>query len=296
MAGPVVPNFICPGAQKAGTTSLYEMLRNHDDIFLPKDQKEIHFFDRDTNYTKGVDWYAQHYAKAEDQTIIGDISPDYMLFNYVPERIHKTLGAKTKLLFLLRHPVDRAYSQYNYHRFFQVENNHSFEQALEADAANVPEQFGSWHTPPYYVYKSLYFQQLSQFLELFPGETIHILIFEALFDADTSRSTRESNNLFDFLEARALPNLTPRDHANPTFVPKNPALFDTIKAKIAPRIKRFLSTKSYTALRAKGLQLLEDKEPDLLPETRHRLLKTYFMDDIKQLEDVTSLDLSVWYA
>lgn len=296
MTDAVIPNFVCPGAQKAGTTSLYKILCRHQDIFLPVGKKEIHYFDRDINYERGLTWYAQHYAEAENQPIIGDISPDYMLFDYVPERIHKTLGTSVKFLFLLRNPVDRAFSQYSYHRFFQVEKNYSFEQALEADTSNVPARFASWHTPPYYIYKSCYFKQISHFLDFFGKENMHVSIFEDLFGADESRSRREIRDVFNFLGITASPDFAARDHLNPTFVPKNAALFDTIKGKIAPAAKRVLSKASYTALRKQGLQLLENKKPGLSQHSRHRMLNEYFLEDIRKLEDFVGSNLSVWYS
>ena len=39
-----LPNFMCIGASKSGTTSLYDILKQHSDIFLPS-FKEPHFFD-----------------------------------------------------------------------------------------------------------------------------------------------------------------------------------------------------------------------------------------------------------
>ena len=42
------PNFLCIGAQKAGTTWLQKALEHHPDVYLPR--KEIHFFDRDPSY------------------------------------------------------------------------------------------------------------------------------------------------------------------------------------------------------------------------------------------------------
>src|SRR4051794_30739459 len=39
------PDFICIGAQKAGTGWLYEQLRSHPDFWMPP-LKEVHYFDR----------------------------------------------------------------------------------------------------------------------------------------------------------------------------------------------------------------------------------------------------------
>ena len=51
-----LPNFLCVGAQKAGTTTLFNILKQHPDIFLPS-TKEAHFFDKEERYQKGISWW-----------------------------------------------------------------------------------------------------------------------------------------------------------------------------------------------------------------------------------------------
>ena len=54
-----VPNFLCVGAQKAGTTTLYEILKQHPDIFLPQQVKETKFFVYEEKFQKGLAFYSQ---------------------------------------------------------------------------------------------------------------------------------------------------------------------------------------------------------------------------------------------
>ena len=106
------PNFFCIGAQKCGTTSLFNLLVEHEDIFLPS-VKEDHFFDVDERFNKGLDWYLDQYFKdANNEKIVGSITPDYLFFNKCPKRIFNLLGKDIKLIIILRNPVDRAYSHY----------------------------------------------------------------------------------------------------------------------------------------------------------------------------------------
>ena len=48
-------NFYCVGAQKAGTTTLHDILIQHPEVYLPE-TKEAHFFDEDEKYKKGLNW------------------------------------------------------------------------------------------------------------------------------------------------------------------------------------------------------------------------------------------------
>ena len=51
-----LPNFLCVGAQRAGTTTLFNTLKLHPSISLSS-TKEVHFFDNDENFKKGINWY-----------------------------------------------------------------------------------------------------------------------------------------------------------------------------------------------------------------------------------------------
>ena len=54
-----LPNFMFIGAAKSATTTFFDMLKSHDEIFTPQ-FKEPHFFNIDENYLKGIDWYQKN--------------------------------------------------------------------------------------------------------------------------------------------------------------------------------------------------------------------------------------------
>ena len=68
------PDFIIIGAQKSGTTWLVDMLRDHEGVFIPRD--EVHFFNG--HFDKGIDWYASHFNEASKNQCIGEKTPDYL--------------------------------------------------------------------------------------------------------------------------------------------------------------------------------------------------------------------------
>ncbi len=108
-----LPNFLCVGAQKAGTTTLYEILKQHPDIFLPQNIKETKFFVYDEKYEKGVQWYQKEFfSEWNGQKAIGEVDPAMMFEEKSAQRIFDTLGNNVKLIFIFRNPVARAYSHY----------------------------------------------------------------------------------------------------------------------------------------------------------------------------------------
>jgi len=70
----MLPNFLCVGAQKAGTTTLYEILKQHPDIFLPKKIKETKFFVFEEKYQKGKAWYeSAFFSEWKNEHAVGEV-------------------------------------------------------------------------------------------------------------------------------------------------------------------------------------------------------------------------------
>jgi len=105
-----LPNFLCAGVEKCGTTSLYDLLKQHPQVGLSR-FKETHFFN--THWDKGLDWYQEKFSHVPNNcSRIGDITPAYHRFPEVIPRIQQTLGDQIKIIFMLREPRQRAFSHY----------------------------------------------------------------------------------------------------------------------------------------------------------------------------------------
>jgi len=124
----MLPNFVCIGAQKSGTTWLHNMLAQHPDICMPI-KKELFFFDMERNFEGlGREGYEEYFAHHGSESAVGEITPAYLWTCAVddqydftpyrsgtPERMRSMLGSDVKLIVLLRHPVWRAVSAYVHH-------------------------------------------------------------------------------------------------------------------------------------------------------------------------------------
>lgn len=104
------PQAIIIGVKKSGTRALIDMLKSHPQIISPKG--EIHFFDRDETFRKGVSWYIGRmpYSTIDQLTI--EKSPSYFITPDVPKRIFH-LSPNVKLLLIVRNPIERAISDYS---------------------------------------------------------------------------------------------------------------------------------------------------------------------------------------
>ena len=176
------PDFIIGGAPKCGTTSLHFILDQHSDISIPFD--EVHFFDADDPIAHpdflsvqqgrlvwwdsgpeaddNLDWYADRFAKDDTAQFIGEDSTTYLMSEVAAARIHAVLP-DARLIFMLRHPVERAYSQY-WHLVKTARTTASFEQALI--------QF------PQILLGSSYACGIRRFVETFGADQVKLCLFE----------------------------------------------------------------------------------------------------------------------
>ena len=98
-------DFLIVGAQRGGTTALHRYLSAHPYINMAR-EKEVHHFD--ARKPKDSEWYESNW---DGEGLRGEATPAYMFMPEVPPRVH-AYNPDMKLIFLLRHPVDRAYSHY----------------------------------------------------------------------------------------------------------------------------------------------------------------------------------------
>lgn len=158
-----LPDFIIIGAMKAGTTSLYELIDRHPNVYLCP-EKEPMFFSRDHVRVRGLDWYKSLFAAAREGQRCGEASTCYSRhphFGDVPGRIHAVMP-DVKLIYIMRHPVERAYSHYGHEMRFEV--TATFEEALQRDRSIIDA--------------SLYIRQIEQYLQQFPREQILLLTLD----------------------------------------------------------------------------------------------------------------------
>ncbi len=184
-----LPAALIIGAQKGGTTSLFNYLVRHPDV-LPPLGKEIHYFD--LHYARGIRWYRGRFPygyRLRGGAMTVDASPYYLFHPHAPERAARLLP-EVKLVALLRNPIDRAFSHYQ-HEVRGGRETLSFEAAVAAEPerlAGEEERLGG--DPGYYSYnhhrysylsRGRYVEQLRRWAEHFPRERLLVLQSEWLF-------------------------------------------------------------------------------------------------------------------
>jgi hypothetical protein len=154
------PDFIGIGAQRAGTSWLYNCLKEHPEIFMPR--KEVHYFDK-LHKTHDIDWYLNIFKGPDDKQISGEITPDYMYHQDTIKEIHSNFP-DTKLIIILRNPIERSHSAFSLFKSHGRFKNMTFEEALKAE--------------PFLLEQSLYYKQLENVYRYFKREQVLIKLYE----------------------------------------------------------------------------------------------------------------------
>ena len=202
-----LPDFIIIGANKCGTTSLYEYVTQH-----PKIKggifKELHFFDRYSRYKKGLRWYRYHFPirVKSDAFQVGEATPEYLFNPAVPKRIYEVIP-NAKFIVLMRNPVDRALSHYQHSKRAGVEDL-PFEEALRREKSRIESVLKNIEKNPKYENKEYeqysylsrgrYEEQIKRWLRYFSKDQFIFLKSENLFN----NPQKVSNEVFDFLNVR----------------------------------------------------------------------------------------------
>lgn len=178
------PDFIILGAQRSGTTSLFEALMSHPLASRPP-QRELHFFD--LNYWRGKRWYERRLQRDRGR-FTGESSPYYLFHPSVPARIAATYP-DVPLIALLRDPIARAWSQ---HRFNMATGRESFEfldalgaEAERLDAARpgrIPRKRIA-HRDHSYIARGDYASQLARWRSVVNPDRLLVLRSEDVFDS-----------------------------------------------------------------------------------------------------------------
>jgi hypothetical protein len=180
MAGaqPLV-SFLIVGAQKGGTTALFNYLGDCPDIAL-SDEKEVHFFDDD-----GQDWAAPDYGAYHDRFPAADGRPcgeATPILCYWPDAMERVAAYNPamKLILMLRDPVQRAWSHWRM-EYARGPETHPFAWCIREGRQRLfdAEPWGH-HREFSYVERGFYAEQVERILRLFPREQLLVLTAEAL--------------------------------------------------------------------------------------------------------------------
>lgn len=172
------------GAQKAGTTSLYRYIDQHPEISVSQVKEVAYFVDEDL-YGKGVTYFHSFFADTQPGAKIASGYVHMLACPHAPERVRQ-YNPEMKFIVLLRHPVQRAWSAYQYAIQMGWESGDlSFLQALDMEGERLDRKNPRTRYDTVYGYNGLYCAHLKHWMQFFPAEQFLLLRSEDLrFNTD----------------------------------------------------------------------------------------------------------------
>ena len=293
-----LPDFVVIGAAKAGTTSLRRYLDQHPGVFMA-DHGEPSFFahegetlnyrgpgDDEWQFVTDLGAYRELFRPAPPGAVRGEISPRYLYFPRASQRLHHYVP-RARIVAILRHPVDRAYSHFLMNRARGCEPETDFEAALAMEAGRTVRGWGwDWR----YVSLGLYQQQLMRYYAAFPREQIRNYLY------DDWKTGSLFADLFGFLgvddtfrpdtSVRERVAALPRSYRLARVLDRG-GVMTALGRRVMPgdtaqRIKSHIVTRNAVT------------PPVLADADRGHLYQRYFAGDCAALEDLIQRDLSSW--
>ena len=169
--------FLIIGAQRSGTTYLYTILYEHPEICMAKPLKPEPKFFLSNNYNKGKDFYFNKYFshKNNNHKVFIEKSTSYYEFKEVPQRLISEF-ANTKIIFIIRNPVERALSNYFFSKNNKLETRSIENVFLHKTPA--PEYPKTISTNPFdYLERGNYIKYIKMYLQYIPKENFNVLFF-----------------------------------------------------------------------------------------------------------------------
>ncbi len=270
----MLPDFLIVGGMKCGTTSLLFYLNQHPSICMP--EKELHYFDKDNNYKKGLNWYEDQF-KCKSDKVIGEKTPTYSYLKKVPKRINESIP-EIKLIWIFRDPVKRAYSNY-WHAVNNGVEYLSFEEAIKREPERVKQDVFKG-----YLRRSKYYNQVKNYLEYFDKGQMLFLIAEKLFEAPLE----ELERVYKFLEIdeKYKDSVEENLEKNVTFTPHS--------KKLLYLFRNFLGDSSFFNIIKKLMFFKSDPGYPPMSKAIERKLYSEFSKHNKKFEKLIERDISCW--
>lgn len=274
----VLPTFLICGAQKAGTTALFGALRAHPDVCMSK-PKETEFFN--WRYRRGWSWFRTHFDHYDGETAIGEASTRTMPTAEAPARIAERIP-EVKLVFVLRDPIERAYSAFWYY--------------LTQGILCPSEDFGTFIRNEGHplrqeiVHYGFYDQHLDRFLQQFDRYQILLIRYRDL----RNQSEEQLRRVYRFIGVEEL-DIRP-DTENVTQYPASQLLYSAAHRSwksIEQVFSRWTPTVS-ESIRQRGRDLFLSTDRPSLSSADRRYLEKIYIPTAEAIEADFDLDVSHW--
>lgn len=284
------PDFLICGAAKAGTTSLFHYLSQHPSIYTPF-AKEPGYFSALRTYAQSPEKYASLFEQAGQNQKVGEASTAYLTSPDSALRIASAVP-EARIIVMLRNPADRAFSHYRWMTREGWEYAPSFQEALRLEQKRRVGNPAFVRDNPEYYYNYLYFrsglycQYIERYLDAFPADQIHFMLFEEFVQSpvDHAQAVYRFLGVDDTFQPKIKVHNKGRDVWSPRF-----QYF--IRQKLRPAMNT-VSFPSRVRICSNLMAFNKAAEKNTIPLTLRKALLNRYEENIRETEELVGLPLS----
>lgn len=308
-----LPNFFIVGSAKSGTTSIYNYLKQHPDIFMSP-IKETHHFSTDIDsskfrpdyaanlninidswldgdqkkeifhaFVKDWDKYLKLFKNSENQKAIGEVTNSYLYSKEAAKNIRSKFP-EGKIIMILRNPVERAFS----HFLMDLKSGLETGSFLEAFKKDMAKSNKGWGISNVYYEIGMYYEQVKRYLTIFPQEQIKIILYDD-YRNDAIKTLKEICN---FLNIDSNFEFEFSKEHNKAMIPKSGAVALMMRQKGLKVFAKKIFPKSWKNIISK-IFFTNKNLPKLSVDDRKYLIELY-KEDIQKLAQLINRDLTSW--
>jgi hypothetical protein len=299
------PNFLIVGAAKSGSTSLYQYLNQHPEVFMPVN-KEPNYFVAD--YQKDMSKDCPSY-KIDMKRMVFEQDNYYNLFNQVNKN-HKAIGEASvtylfkpieailkikrelgdpKILIILRNPIKRAFSHYSYACELGLEKL-SFDEAISVENKRLKKK---WSSTFAYINQGMFYNQVKAYKEAFSN--VHVLVLDDFLNNEQL----ELEKIYNYLGIDSTFKNFFGENFNASGVPKVKLIHkylvqdNFLKKSLKSFFKNFISEENLRKIARKARVLNQGKKM-IATDEENQKLKVIYTKDIECLSKLLKKDLTFW--
>lgn len=304
------PSVLCIGFARCGTTTLYNILEQHKDIFLPG-IKEPAYYSRKNLYKKGFNWYLKrYYPKSTNKKVVMEVNP-LIAKSAEASRILEDFGEDTKIIILVRNPIQRLYSNFK----MNLAIGGCFKEIKDNISSSTSKLFSKWLKTYYnedekmfkkcsktnFVVSGEYYKVIKDYIDVFGKDKVKVIIFED-FIKEPQIYCQE---IYDFIGLEDDPSINYNVHSNEgdripiskLSIKINRFYFKNICNRILlaklPYISRTFCKiiNRINWIVPKRVLTKKDTRKEKMLDKDKEILRNYYYEDIKKLGKLLDVDL-----
>ncbi len=306
------PNVLCVGFAKCGTTTLYDIMKQHPDIYLSGIKEPIYYGNKELMEKRGFEWYqSRYYPKSCDKKVIMEINP-ILGRSVSATQIKKDFGKKTKIIFLIREPASRIYSEFK----MNLVDGTCFSVLKDNLGKSTRKLFDDWIRKSFYLNDNKYvlkdeystkycqsgnyYSRIKDYLEVFGKENLQVLFFEDFI----ANPQKICSKIFEFIDIPFDNNINYNLHSNngnrlprSVFTIKaNQIWFSKIYKQILIQKMPFISDNicklfNYLTWQAPVILSRHNNNPEKMSMESREFINDYYYDMMLDLSELLRINL-----